>query len=203
MSNYAKTNQLEKDQSIIKNQISTGIKTLSKMQETLKAHREKMKEVEGRVDKQSDDVNEINSTVEQMKIIYDKELAKQRQLLTKQKAEIFKMTMSLFKHDATIDTSIFFVSYFLLKSPLLSWPLKVLAIPTSKLPLLPGKESVRLKVNQRLTKVFALFLLFNAFRKGAIKRGWHNGIGTLEGYVTNGLSLLIPKSKQDSEEKED
>lgn len=54
MSNYAKTNQLEEDQSIIKNQISTGIKTLSKMQETLKAHREKMKEVEGRVDKQSD-----------------------------------------------------------------------------------------------------------------------------------------------------
>ena len=81
------------------------------------------------------------------------------------------MTLSLFNQDLTVDSSILLLSWVITHTPMIDWPLRVVTMGTSALPIMPLKKARRQWVIARLARMFVLVMLSRTLRVGAIRRG--------------------------------
>mmetsp|Transcript_3983 Transcript_3983/g.4627 ORF Transcript_3983/g.4627 Transcript_3983/m.4627 type:complete len:178 (+) Transcript_3983:465-998(+) len=172
------------------------------MQENIKSQGDAMEQVQSNVKMQEDKVDDLNQRLDNMSLEYGKELEEHRRLLSDQRSELMKMTLSMFKQDATVDASILLIVWLLVNAPIVDWPLRLASAATASIPILPLKKNRRQIVVGQIARLFVFVIVSRALRMGAIHRGWHNCVGGPESYVMQALRYIQINFKKQKQSKE-
>lgn len=108
---------------------------MTSLQSDLDNNSERVSTVETKLTGQEVEMKSISERLEEVKVRYGQQLAEHTKLLSDQRLELLKMTLSMFKQDATVDATILLFSWLLLRTPIFSWPLYVLSNTAAVLPV--------------------------------------------------------------------
>mmetsp|Transcript_10915 Transcript_10915/g.12597 ORF Transcript_10915/g.12597 Transcript_10915/m.12597 type:complete len:260 (+) Transcript_10915:91-870(+) len=196
VSNYARSLKIEEEQEHIKNQLVKGFSLVKEMQKDISSNSNHLETVDKDLKAHEVKVSGLNDKVDSLETKYSKELEEHRKLLTEQRMKLTKMTISMFKQDATIDASILLIVWVIVNAPVIDFPLRIASTATSSLPILPLSKAKRHIVVGQASKLLVFLTLSRALRVMAVKRGWHNCVGGPESYFLHVLKYFSSNKKE-------
>lgn len=166
--NNFRSQYLIREVSGMKDKIKTGQKKLGQLEDDVCVLNGQMKD-------QSANMYEALSKMK-------KELEEQKKLLQVREAQIEKFTLSQFQRDAALDSVVFGISYLIISSPLIQWPLEAILLILYYIPGL-SKVLIRKRHANGLVQLLLIYYLFSTSRQYAIEQSWHNQVGSPKTYA--------------------
>eukprot|EP00924_Labyrinthula_sp_SR-Ha-C_P005064 maker-scaffold_1-snap-gene-20.64-mRNA-1 protein AED:0.00 eAED:0.00 QI:24/1/1/1/1/1/3/53/263 len=193
VANYTKNKELEHKQKLIQKDMKTGFKMLQAFNVNLRQQESNLTTVKETIEEEKEKVSNINTKLESIQKEYREKFDEHKKLLEKQRFELIKMSLSLFKHDATVDGSFLLLSWILLKSPFFAIPLNMMISAASSVPIVPGKHRERTVLINRVTRMAACWFIFRMLRIKAMEKGWHNSVGSPSAYIAQSYNYITEK----------
>jgi hypothetical protein len=158
------------------------IREVSGMKDKIRTGQKKLGQLEDDVSVLNGEMKDQSANMYEALAKMKKELEEQKRLLQVREAQIEKFTLSQFQRDAALDSVIFGISYLIISTPLIQWPIEATLLILYYIPGL-SKVLMRKRHANGLVQLLLIYYLFSTSRQYATEQSWHNQVGTPKTYA--------------------